>query len=233
LWSKGKTFKITDLSPALPLGREGEFFNRCITFWGVAGLRGINPLLLKKPMNMETEPMIPEERIISKIYLIRGQKVMLDIDLAELYAVETKQLKRAVRRNISRFPPDFMFELTSEELLKWRCQFGTSNREKMGLRIPPFAFSEHGVLMLASILNSERAAQVNIRIVRTFVKMRALLTAHEEIIEKLHQIDQTLSIHDENIVLIFEYIERLEKVTPKELDEKARNRIGFKRKNEP
>ena len=119
--------------------------------------------------------MIPEERIISKIYLIRGQKVMLDIDLAELYAVETKQLKRAVRRNISRFPPDFMFELTSEELLKWRCQFGTSNREKMGLRIPPFAFSEHGVLMLASILNSERAAQVNMACRRSGITIRSTI----------------------------------------------------------
>lgn len=181
---------------------------------------------------MENELLIPEERIISKIYLVRGQKVMLDMDLAELYNVENKQLKRAVRRNISRFPPDFMFELTAEELMNWRCQFGTSNREKMGLRIPPFAFTEHGVLMLASILNSERAAQVNIHIVRTFVKMRALLSAHEEIIEKLHQIDKVLLIHDENIVLIFEYLDRLDKVTTKELDDRARNRIGFKRKNE-
>ena len=91
---------------------------------------------------------------MSKIYLIRGQKVMLDMDLAALYGVETKQLKRAVRRNMERFPHDFMFALTSGELSKWRSQFGTSNKEKMGLRIPPFAFSEHGVLMLASVLNS-------------------------------------------------------------------------------
>ena len=99
--------------------------------------------------------MIPEDTVISKIYLIRGKKVMLDMDLSELYGVETKQLKRAVRRNIERFPLDFMFELTKEELQNWRSQFGTSNREKMGLRIPPFAFTDYGVLMLSSILNSE------------------------------------------------------------------------------
>ena len=98
------------------------------------------------------EMMIPEEMIMSKIYLIRGLRVMLDMDLAELYKVETKHLKRAVRRNISRFPPDFMFELSESELLNWRRQFGTSNKERMGLRFSPFAFTEHGVLMLASVL---------------------------------------------------------------------------------
>jgi len=89
--------------------------------------------------------MVPEEVIMGKIYLIRGLRVMLDMDLAELYGVETKQLKRAVRHNIGRFPSDFMFELTPEELTNWRSHFGTSNRGKMGLRIPPFAFTEHGV----------------------------------------------------------------------------------------
>ena len=100
-------------------------------------------------------PIIPDEIIINKIYLVRDQKVMLDYDLAALYGVETKQLKRAVRRNIEKFPHDFMFELNKEELQNWRRQFGTSNREKMGLRIPPFAFTDYGVLMLSSVLNSE------------------------------------------------------------------------------
>jgi phage regulator Rha-like protein len=150
--------------------------------------------------------------IMSKIYLIRGRKVMLDMDLAELYGVETKQLKRNVRRNLSRFPSDFMFELTSEELANWRSQFGTSNREKMGLRYPPFAFSEHGVLMLASVLNSERSVQVNIQIVRIFTKMRELLLAHKDIIEKLSQIEQRLIDHDNSILLIFEYLKQLEQV---------------------
>ena len=121
----------------------------------------LNPFLLfnHRLMNDKNEMMIPEEVIMSKIYLIRGVKVMLDLDLAELYGVETKQLKRAVRRNLSRFPDDFMIELTYVELNNWRSQFGTSNREKMGMRIPPFAFTEHGILMLASVLNSERAIQ--------------------------------------------------------------------------
>jgi phage regulator Rha-like protein len=136
--------------------------------------------------------MVPEEVILSKIYLIRSKKVMLDMDLAELYGVETKHLKRAVRRNISRFPTDFMFELNTEELAKWRNQFGTSNREKMGLRIPPFAFTVHGVLMLASVLNSESAIQVNIRIVRIFIWMREMLMSDKNITEKLSQIEQKL-----------------------------------------
>ncbi len=100
---------------------------------------------------------VPAERITGKIYLIRGKMVMLDRDLAELYEVETKQLKRAVRRNIDRFPADFMFELTKDELESWRCQFGTSKSEKKGLRYKPLAFTEQGVAMLSSALNSERA----------------------------------------------------------------------------
>ena len=109
--------------------------------------------------NFEEEALLPDEVIVSKIYLIRGKKVMLDRDLAELYKVETKQLKRADRRNIERFPDDFMFELSKEELENWRYQFGTSNIEKFGLRVTPFAFTEYGLLMLASVLNSERAIQ--------------------------------------------------------------------------
>jgi phage regulator Rha-like protein len=178
-------------------------------------------------------PMIPEEMIMSKIYLIRGQKVMLDMDLAELYGLETKQLKRAVRRNFSRFPPDFMFELSTEEMTNWRSQFGTSKREKMGLRIPPFAFTEHGVLMLASVLNSDRAIQVNIHVVRAFIKMRETLHAHREIIDKQKQIEQKLADHDDKILLIFEYIRQLEQVKQEENDFKERRRIGFKRDMEP
>ena len=113
-----------------------------------------------------TQISIPDEVIMSKIYLIRGQKVMLDRDLAELYEVETKQLKRAVRRNMDRFPDDFMFELSKLELAEWRNQFGTSNSEIMGLRVSPFAFTEYGVIMLASVLNSEKAIKVNLQIVR-------------------------------------------------------------------
>jgi len=108
--------------------------------------------------------MVPIERVANKIYVIRDTRVMLDRDLAELYGVETKVLKQAVRRNIKRFPDDFMFELSKEELTNWRSQFVTSNHDKMGLRYSPMAFTEQGVAMLSSVLNSERAIQVNILI---------------------------------------------------------------------
>ncbi len=108
--------------------------------------------------------MIPVERIKQLIVFIRGQKVMLDRDLAELYGIETKVLKQAVRRNIKRFPDDFMFELTKEEFENWRSQFVTSNRDKMGLRYKPMAFTEQGVAILSSVLRSERAIEVNIAI---------------------------------------------------------------------
>ncbi len=153
--------------------------------------------------NLETS--IPDEVIMSKIYLIRGRKVMLDRDLAELYGVETKQLKRAVRRNIKRFPEDFMFEMSNEELENWRYQFGTSNKERMGLRVTPFVFSEHGAVMLASVLNSERAITVNIQIIKIFNKMREMLLAHKDILVQLEQIQHKLAEHDNNILLIHSY----------------------------
>lgn len=112
--------------------------------------------------------LIPAERIENAIYAIRGERVMLNSDLAALYGVETKVLKRAVRRNIDRFPSDFMFLLNSTEFQNWRRQFGTSKEDRMGLRYPPMAFTEHGILMLSSILNSKRAIYVKIEIMRAF-----------------------------------------------------------------
>jgi phage regulator Rha-like protein len=172
---------------------------------------------------------VPDEVIMSKICLIRGKKVMVDRDLAELYDVETKQLKRAVRRNIERFPVDFMFEMTKEELVNWRYQFGTSNTDKMGLRYPPFCFTEHGVLMLASVLNSDRAIQINIQIVKVFTKMREMLLAHKDILLKIEQMQQKLAEHDNNILLIFEYLKQLEQSKQEELEKGKRAIIkGFK-----
>ena len=133
----------------------------------------------------ESEIMIPDEMIMNKIYLIRGKKVMLDRDLAELYEIETKQLKRAVRRNISRFPEDFMFELTTGEFKNLRSQFGTSSWG--GSRYLSMAFTEYGVIMLASVLNSERAVQMNIRIVRIFTRMREMLASHKGVLQKLEK----------------------------------------------
>jgi len=171
--------------------------------------------------------MIPDELIINKIYVIRGQKVMIDRDLAELYAVETRILKQQVKRNLSRFPEDFMYELTKEELEEWRNQFGSTSREVKGLRIPPFVFTEHGVLMLASVLNSERAVQMNIKIVRIFAKMREMLFTHKDILIRLEKIEHTSVGHDEKIMLIFEYLKQLEKAKQEELEQKNRPRIGY------
>jgi len=158
----------------------------------------------------ENTEIIPEEVIMNKIYQIRGKNVMFDADLAELYGVETKQLKRAVRRNEQRFPQDFMFELSDEEFEILRCQTGTSSWG--GVRYLPMAFTEQGVAMLSSALNSERAILVNIRIIRIFSRMREIMMAHKDIIEKMNQIELKLGDHEEKILLIFEYLKQLETV---------------------
>jgi phage regulator Rha-like protein len=161
--------------------------------------------------------------IAEKIFLIRGHKVMLDRDLAKLYGVEAKYLKRQVRRNIDRFPPDFMFKLSKREFKNWRCQFGTSNfSDRMGLRYPPYAFTEPGVAMLSSILNSNRAIHVNIQIIRTFIKLRQILSTHKELAHKLVELERKIEKHDGEIRTIFEAIRQL-MVIP----EKPKRRIGF------
>ena len=134
-------------------------------------------------------PVIPDELVITKIYLIRGQKVMLDRDLAKLYKVETRTLNQAVRRNIDRLPADFMFQLTRKESENWISQIVISNSEKMGFRKHPYAFTEQGVAMLSSVLNSPTAIAVNIQIIRVFTKMRALLMTHKDILLQLEKID--------------------------------------------
>ncbi len=138
------------------------------------------------------EVAVPIEKISGKIYLIRGQKVILDRDLADLYEVETKQLKRAVRRNIDRFPRDFMFELTKSELENWRYQFGTSKGETKGLRYKPMAFTEQGVAMLSSVLRSKRAIHVNIQIMRAFNPFSIFLAAFSVFVLALFNIPDFL-----------------------------------------
>ena len=152
------------------------------------------------------ERMMPIERIASKIYLIRETKVMLDRDLADLYGVETRRLKEQVRRNIERFPEDFMFELTQEELKNWRSQFATSNEDMMGLRIKPFVFTEHGILMLSSVLKSERAVQVNIQIMRTFAKLRQAVLDHGNLRKDL---DEFKLITEERFRIVFETLDQI------------------------
>jgi hypothetical protein len=148
--------------------------------------------------------LVPIELIASKIYLIRGIKVMLDRDLAELYGVETKVLKQAVRRNIDRFPADFMFELNRDEFNNLRSQIVTSSWG--GARYLPMAFSEHGVLMLSSVLNSERAVQVNIQIMRTFTKLREMMATHEDLKRKIESMEKK---YDEQFQIVFEAIKQL------------------------
>ncbi len=133
---------------------------------------------------------ITEKAIVNKIYLVRKQKVMLDRDLAELYGVETKRLKEAVKRNISRFPSDFLFIMNSKEFKNWRTQFATSKDDKQGLRYAPFCFTEQGVTMLSCVLNSKRAIATNIRIIRVFTKMRETLLTHKDILVKLEQVEK-------------------------------------------
>jgi hypothetical protein len=175
---------------------------------------------------MKNEILISEELISNKIYFIRNQKVMLDRDLALLYSIETRVLKQAVRRNISRFPEDFMFELTKEEFANWRSQFVTSNSEKMGLRYFPMVFTEHGVLMLSSVLNSDKAIQANIQIMRIFTKVRQMLLDTSNIKADILQIQKKLENHDKNIELVFSYIDEL---AEKKEDEKPRIKIGYKK----
>ena len=161
--------------------------------------------------------MLPAETITSKIYSIRKSKVMLDRDLAELYGVETGQLKRAVRRNIDRFPKDFMFELNDEEHENLRCQFGTSSWG--GTRYKPMAFTEQGVAMLSSVLNSKRAIQVNIQIMRAFNKLRQMLAAHKDLKRKIEAMEAR---YDKQFQIVFEAIRQL-----LEEDGKPKRKIGF------
>jgi len=173
---------------------------------------------------MSNKLSIPEEVVMNKIHLIRGEKVMIDRDLAELYGVETKVLKQAVRRNIHRFPEDFMFEMTKEELQDWRSQFVTSNSEKIGLRHLPFCFTEQGVAQLSSVLNSERAISVNIQIIRSFTKMRTMLLSHKDLLLEMEEIRKKVTGQDDKIELIFNYLKQF--ITQQEA---PRKKIGYKR----
>jgi len=169
----------------------------------------------------DDKAIVPLERIEGLILLIRGQKVMLDADLAALYGVETKALVQAVKRNIARFPEDFMFQLTKEEHASLRSQIVTSKPSgRGGRRYPPYAFTEQGVAMLSSVLRSPRAVQVNIQIMRTFVKLRRMLAAHEQLARKLAALERK---YDHQFKVVFDAIREL--MTPPE--PKKKRRIGF------
>ena len=168
---------------------------------------------------------IPDEVMMSKIYMIRNHKVMLDIDLAELYQVETKRLNEQVKRNADRFPEDFMFQLTNGEWESLRSQIATSKEGRGGRRYAPLAFTEHGVLMLSSVLNSERAIQGNIQIMRIYTKLKGVLLTHNDILFKLDKLEGKTSKHEENFKIVFDYLQEL--LNP---PSKPMRKIGFKQK---
>jgi ORF6N domain len=175
---------------------------------------------------MATNLIIREENIASIIYQIRGEKVMLDMDLSMLYGVETKVFKQSIRRNIKRFPPDFMFELTSAEFENLKSQLATSSWG--GTRYPPFAFTEQGVAMLSGVLNSDRAIAVNIIVMRTFVQMRKLLSSNIELTNRLNNLEDIiydkLDEQDDEIRAIHDALDELMSVDKP----KTRKPIGFK-----
>ena len=153
---------------------------------------------------------VPPEIIERRIYLLRGQKVMLDRDLAELYQVETRALNQSVRRNIERFPQDFMFPLTTEEMETWKSQIVTSNSAvRMSLRKPPLAFTELGIAMLSSVLKSSRAVETNILIMRAFVKLREAMASNRAVAEKMERIEQTQKQHGAVLLGLVQDVQRL------------------------
>lgn len=171
--------------------------------------------------------IIAEEIIISKIYNVRGKHVLLAQDLAELYEVETKVLNQQVKRNIRRFPERYMFQLTKDEYDRLRSQNVTLKRGQH-VKYLPYAFTEHGILMLSSVLNSERADKVNMIIIDTIVKLRDLMFLHKDVVQQLEQVQNKLTEHDNQIMVIFEYLKQLEAAKHQELEQKNRKRIGFK-----
>jgi len=171
---------------------------------------------------MSKELAIPEETVISKIYAIRGKKVMLDKDLAELYGVTTGNLNKSVSRNINRFPEDFMFQLTGEEWENLKLQIETSNWG--GTRKMPKAFTEQGVAMLSGVLSSDRAIKVNIQIMRAYTKMREMLLTHKDLLLKMEDLEKKVASQDEKVLMIFNYLKQFIKE-----QETPRTKIGFKR----
>ncbi|WP_426669460.1 ORF6N domain-containing protein [Mucilaginibacter sp. McL0603] len=172
--------------------------------------------------------LIPDEIIMNKIYYIRGQKIMLASDLAELYNIETRVLNQSVNRNLKRFPPDFMFQLSEDEYSSLTSQFVMSKNGRGGRRVLPFVFTEHGVLMLSSVLNSNRAIEVNIQVMRIFTKIRQMLLDNTELRLEIDKIKSKLNNQDKNMEIVFRYLDELidRKDEPKE-----RKRIGYKPDN--
>jgi phage regulator Rha-like protein len=197
----------------------------------------LEPLFLQnQPKAMakkELQTLVMEQKILSRIYVVRGEKIMLDRDLAELYGIETKVLKQAVKRNIERFPKDFMFEMTDNEFKKWKEATTLSAADKQGLRYAPFCFTEQGVTMLSCILNSKTAIEVNLRVIRVFVKMREYALTHKEILMQLAKLEKEVSSTNRNTERNSKDIENIFMVLKELLEKQSKpappkNRIGFK-----
>ncbi len=175
--------------------------------------------LTKKLSPKSQQLSVSVEAVERRILIVRDQKVMLDSDLAQLYGVATRVLNQAVRRNMRRFPSDFMFQLTDVEAESLRSQFVTSNERRGGRRYAPYVFTEQGVAMLSSVLNSERAIEVNIAIMRAFVKLREMLATHKELAQKLEEMEKN---YDKQFRIVFDAIREL--MRPPTL---PRRKIGF------
>ncbi len=178
-------------------------------------------------MKKEAKLILHEAVIASKIITIRDEKVILDVHLSELYEIETRALKQAVRRNKDRFPNDFMYELTDNEIEEVVSQNVIPSKRHLGGAVP-FAFTENGVAMLSSVLNSKRAIEVNIAIMRTFTMFRRIMLLQKDVVQEINQIRKQLSEQDNNITLIFEYLKQFEKARQQQIEQGQRKRIGFK-----
>jgi len=172
--------------------------------------------------------LIPDEIIMNKIYYIRGQKIMLASDLAELYNIQTRVLNQSVNRNLKRFPPDFMFQLSENEYLSLTSQIVMSKKGRGGRRVLPFVFTEHGVLMLSSILNSDRAIEVNIQVMRIFTRIRQILFDNTELRLEIEKIKFKINNQDKNMEIVFRYLDEL---IDKKEESLERKRIGYKPDN--
>lgn len=173
----------------------------------------------------ELHQLVIEQKILNRIHIVRGEKVMIDRDLAQLYGIDTKVLKQSVKRNIERFPKDFMFEMTAREFTKWRESSLLSPADRQGLRYAPFCFTEQGVTMLSCILNTKTAIEVNLRIIRVFVKMREYALTHNEILVQLAKLEKDVKGNTRDIENIFTVLKELIEKQRKPI---VRNRIGFK-----
>jgi len=181
-------------------------------------------------MAKENKPLIKEAVIASKIITLRDENVILDFHLAEFYNVETRLLKQAVRRNKNRFPNDFMFELTDEEIENVVSQNVIPSKRYFGGAVP-FAFTENGVAMLSSVLKSKQAVEINIAIMRTFTMIRKMMLAHKDIMKNIEEMSLQISEHNNQFMIIFEYLKKFEEAKQQQLEQANRKRIGFKTHN--